>query len=66
MSPPEGPHVGRLEVILVMTSHHLPQSRCGFGGVIEWDSRDVVMHNMCLDGTVEDHSTNEAKVPVNG
>lgn len=61
---PKSPHVRSLKIALVMTPHHLLHSRRSLGSMIEWDSRDMVMHNVRLDRTVKEDSANEAKVSV--
>lgn len=61
---PERPHVRRVEVALVVVSHHLLYCCRSFGGVVEWDTGYVVMHNVRFDCAVEEDSADEAKVSV--
>ncbi len=47
-----------------MLAHYLPHSKRSFGSVVEWDARDVVMHDVCLNGAVEDVCADPAEVAV--
>lgn len=49
-----------------MLAHDFPDSEGSFGSVVEWDARNVMMHDVCLDGTVEDVTADPAKVTVDG
>lgn len=50
----------------VVLAHNLLDGLARFVGVVERDSADVVVQNMCLNDTVEELAANEAKFAVNG
>jgi hypothetical protein len=61
---PEGPHVIRLEIALIVMAHDFLHCCRSFGSMIEWNTRDMVMHNVRFDCAVEEDSADETKVSV--
>ena len=61
---PKRPQIRRLEIALVMLAHDLLHSKRSFSSVVERDARDVMMHDVCLDGAVEDVRADPAEVAV--
>lgn len=63
---PKSPKVWCLEVALVVHAHHSSDRLRGFDGVIERDTRGMVVQHMRLDCAVEEHSADEPKITVYG
>lgn len=47
-----------------MHAHHSSDRLRGFDGMIEWDTRGMVVQHMRLDCAVEEDATDESKVTV--
>lgn len=50
----------------VVIAHDLLDGFAGLVGVIEWDAADIVVEDVSLDDSVEDVTTNETEVAVDG
>jgi hypothetical protein len=49
-----------------MDTHDRLDSFGSFISIVEWDGRYVVVENVCFDNSMQEVTSNEAKLSVNG
>lgn len=64
--PPKRPQERRLHITPIMAPHNLLNRLTSFVGMVERDSGSVVVQNVVLDHAVEERSSDEAEVAVDG